>query len=211
MGSKIMESLLTRSNLLINELNPIISIGPNQNNKRWSGSWVMCDVAIEHAHSLQNLMSIGNCTSAISLLRLQFDALTRAVWMLWGATDKKVERIMQDLSVDTANADNGLPSHVEMIKQIDGKAPAEATRMLSEFRDLTWKASSSYVHGGIHAMKRHGEGYPIQLLKQIMTNSNGLVMLSAVHLASMSGNKHVLNDITRIRDTYRDILPKLNL
>lgn len=141
-----MESLLTRSNLLINELNPIISIGPSQNNKRWSGSWVMCDVAIEHAHSLQNLMGIGNCTSAISLLRLQFDALTRAVWMLWGATDKKVERIMQDLSVDTANADNGLPSHVEMIKQIDGKAPAEATRMLSEFRYLTWKASSSYVH-----------------------------------------------------------------
>lgn len=98
-----------------------------------------------------------------------------------------------------------------MIKQINGKAPAEATRMLSEFRDLTWKASSSYVHGGIHAMKRHGEGYPIQLLNQIITNSNGLVMLSAVHLATMTGNLHVLGDITRIRDTYRDILPKLNL
>jgi hypothetical protein len=206
-----MESLLTKSNLLINEINPIISLGPQQKNKRWLGSWVMCDVALEHAHSLQNLMSIGNCTSAMSLLRLQFDALTRAVWLLWGATDKKVERIMQEFSVDTANADNGLPSHFEMIKQIDGKAPAEATRMLSEFRDLTWKASSSYVHGGIHAMKRHGEGYPIQLLNQIITNSNGLVMLSAVHLATMTGNLHVLGDITRIRDTYRDILPKLNL
>jgi hypothetical protein len=97
-----------------------------------------------------------------------------------------------------------------MIKQINRKAPAEATRMLSEFRDVTWKASSSYVHSGIHAMKRHGEGYPIPLVKQIMTNSNGLVMLSAVHLASMSGNEHVLKDITRIRDTYRDVLPKLN-
>lgn len=100
-------------------------------------------------------MSIGNCTSAISLLRLQFDALTRSVWLLWGVFEKKVERIMQDLSVDTANADNGLPSHAEMIKQTDGKAPAEATRILSEFRDVTWKASSSYVHGGIHTMKRH--------------------------------------------------------
>lgn len=94
-----MESLLTKSNLLINEINPIISLGPQQKNKRWSGSWIMCDVALEHAHSLQNLMSIGNCTSAMSLLRLQFDALTRAVWLLWGATDKKVERIMQELSV----------------------------------------------------------------------------------------------------------------
>lgn len=206
-----MENILIKSALLLNELNPIISLGPAQNSKRWSGSWVICDVAIEHAHSLQNLMKIGNCTSAISLLRLQFDALTRSVWLLWGASEKKVELIMQDLSIDTANADNGLPSHVEMIKQIDGKAPAEATRMLSEFRDVTWKASSSYVHGGIHAMKRHGEGYPLQLLEQILINSNGLVMLSAVHLATMTGNMHVVNDITRIRDTYRSILPKLNL
>ncbi len=206
-----MENLLKKSSSLLNELNPIVSLGPNQNNMRWEGSWIMCDIAIEHAHSLQHLMNIGYCTSAISLLRLQFDALTRAVWLLWGATDKKVERIMQELSVESANADNGLPSHVEMIKQIDGKAPAEATRMLSEFRDVTWKASSSYVHGGIHAMKRHGEGYPIQLLKQILTNSNGLAMLSVVHLASMSGNVYVLNDITRIRDLYSDILPKLSL
>ena len=205
-----MESILERSNLLLNELNMIISLGPNKSSKRWVGSWIMCDIAIEHAHSLQNLMNIGNCTSAISLLRLQFDALTRSVWLLWGASEKKVDRIMQDLSIDTANADNGLPSHVEMIKQIDGKAPAEATRMLTEFRDVTWKASSSYVHGGIHAMKRHGEGYPLQLLEQILVNSNGLVMLSAVHLATMTGNMHVVNDISRIRETYRNILPKLN-
>lgn len=205
-----MEKLFLASSALLDELNPIISLGPNKSSKRWVGSWVMCDIAIEHAHSLQNLMKIGNCTSAISLLRLQFDALTRSVWLLWGASEKKVDRIMQDLSIDTANADNGLPSHVEMIKQVDGKAPAEATRMLTEFRDVTWKASSSYVHGGIHAMKRHGEGYPLQLLEQILVNSNGLVMLSAVHLATMTGNMHVLNDITRIRDTYRNILPKLN-
>ena len=206
-----MESLLAKSHLLINEINPIIILGPRQNINRWFGSWIMCDVAVEHAHSLQSLMDVGNYTSAMAVLRLQFDALTRSVWLLWGATDNKVERIMQKLSADTANADNGLPSHVEMIKQIDGKAPAEATRMLSEFRHLTWKASSSFVHGGIHAMQRHKDGYPLELLKQIMISSNGLVMLSAVHFASMTDNVYVLNDIARIRDSYRDILPKLNL
>lgn len=206
-----MEKLLTDSSLLLNEIDPIISVGPNQNNKRWLGSWIMCDVSLEHAHSLQTLMNIGNSTSAVSMLRLQFDALTRAVWLLWGATESKVDRIMQELTVDTANADNGLPSHVDMIKQIDGKAPAEATRMLKEFRDVTWKASSSYVHSGIHVMKRHGEGYPIPLTRQIIVNSNGLVMLSAVHLATMTGNEHVVGDIARIRDAYRSVLPKLNL
>jgi hypothetical protein len=156
-------------------------------------------------------MEMGNFTSAFSMLRLQFDALTRSVWLLWGATDSKVERIMQDLTIDTANADSGLPSHADMIKQIEQKAPSEATRLLIEFREVTWKASSSYVHGGIHAMKRASKGYPIILIKQIIVNSNGLVMLSAVQLATLTGNEHVNKDILRIRDEYRDILPKLNL
>lgn len=206
-----MEALLTKSNLLINEISPILAVGPNQNDKRWSGSWIMSDVALEHAHSLQSLMEIGNFTSAFSMLRLQFDALTRSVWLLWGATDSKVERIMQDLTNDTANADNGLPSHVDMIKQIEKSAPAEATRLLKEFREVTWKASSSFVHGGIHAMKRHSEGYPVILVKQIIISSNGLIMVTAVHLATLTGNEHVTNDIIRIRDKYRDVLPKLNL
>jgi len=206
-----MDKLLANSTKLLNEVNPIIALGPYDNQKRTIGSWVICDVALEHSHSIQTLMALGNYTSAISIIRLQFDALTRSVWMLWAATDTKVERIMQNLTVESSNADNGLPSHAEMIKQIGGKAPAEATRMLKEFRDVTWKASSSFVHGGIHAMKRHGEGYPTPLLKQILINSNGLVMLSAVHLATMARNQHVVADIPRIRDSYRDILPKLNL
>jgi hypothetical protein len=206
-----METLLTKSNALLNEISPIISVGPDRDDKRWSGSWIMCDIALEHAHSLQSLMEMGNFTSAFSMLRLQFDALTRSVWLLWGATDSKVERIMQDLTIDTANADSGLPSHADMIKQIEQKAPSEATRLLIEFREVTWKASSSYVHGGIHAMKRASKGYPIILIKQIIVNSNGLVMLSAVQLATLTGNEHVNKDILRIRDEYRDILPKLNL
>jgi len=42
------------------EISPILAVGPNQNDKGWSGSWVMCDVAIEHAHSLQSFMNISN-------------------------------------------------------------------------------------------------------------------------------------------------------
>ena len=67
------------------------------------------------------------------------------------------------------------------------------------------------MHGGIHAMKRHSEGYPVILVKQIIISSNGLIMVTAVHLATLTGNEHVTNDIIRIRDKYRDVLPKLNL
>lgn len=73
---------------------------------------------------------------------------------------------MLDLSTASANADNGPLSDVEMIKQIDGKAPVEATRMLTQFRNVNWKASTSHVHRGIHAVRRQVEGYPLQFLKK---------------------------------------------
>jgi hypothetical protein len=67
-----METLLTKSNALLNEISPIISVGPDRDDKRWSGSWIMCDIALEHAHSLQNFNGDGkfhfcvfNVTTAI--------------------------------------------------------------------------------------------------------------------------------------------------
>lgn len=206
-----MESMLIKTDQLQKEIIPMIAVGPFDNDKRILGSWVMCDTALEHAHSLHSLMSIGNFTSAVAMLRLQFDALTRSVWLLYAASEANVERIMQDLTIDSANADNGLPSHKQMIDQIAVKAPPEATRLLSEFRDVTWKASCSYVHSGLHTMKRHAEGYPVPLLKQIMQSSNGLLMLCTIQIAIMAKNEHIAKDIIRIRDSYRDILPKLNL
>jgi len=43
-----------------------------------------------------------------------------------------------------------------MIKALEGKAPEQAVAMFKEFRDVKWKGLNSYVHGGIHALQRHG-------------------------------------------------------
>lgn len=42
-------------------------------------------VAVEHATALRTLMALRLPTSAASLMRLQFEALTRGMWLLYAA------------------------------------------------------------------------------------------------------------------------------
>ncbi|WP_412034982.1 DUF6988 family protein, partial [Vibrio sp. 1403] len=47
----------------------------------------MCSVSLEHAESLKILLATRNFTSALGLLRLQFESLVRGMWVLYAASD----------------------------------------------------------------------------------------------------------------------------
>lgn len=51
----------------------------------------MCSVALEHGMSLRALMAMGLPTSAVGLMRLQFEALTRAMWLQYAASDLAID------------------------------------------------------------------------------------------------------------------------
>ncbi len=95
-----------------------------------------------------------------------------------------------------------------MIKALEGKAPAQAVAMFSEFKDVQWKGLNSYVHGGIHALQRHGSGYPIHL-EEIIKSSNGLLTMTAMVAAIQTGNEMVVKDIARIQNRHKDCMPDL--
>ena len=101
------------------------------------------------------------------------------------------------------------PNNAEMIKALEGKAPDQAVLMFKEFREVQWKGLNSYVHGGIHAMQRHGSGYPVQLIEQIIKSSNGLLTMTAMMAAILTGNLEITKDITRIQRRHKDCLPDL--
>ncbi len=58
----------------------------------------MCSVAFEHAESTKILIASGNFTSATGLVRLQFEALVRAMWLLYAASDASVSKLMCELT-----------------------------------------------------------------------------------------------------------------
>lgn len=90
-----------------------------------------------------------------------------------------------------------------------GKAPEQAVMMFNEFKDVQWKALNSYVHGGIHALQRHSAGYPEQLIIEIVKSSNGLLSMTAMMAAILTGNQVIAKDITKIQLRHKDCLPVL--
>ncbi|GEA07512.1 hypothetical protein KUL42_22730 [Alteromonas sp. KUL42] len=203
-----MDELLEKSEGLSSEFSRIFEYGPIDESNRVIASWVMCSVALEHSASLRQLVLNGNYTSAICIMRSQFEALTRALWLFYAASNQKVDNTMALLSERSQNADQK-PNNSEMITKLEGKAPEQAVQMLKEFRDIQWKALNSYVHGGIHALQRHGTGYPEKLVKDIIKSSNGLLTMTAMMAAILTGNKLIVQDISRIQLKHKDCLPVL--
>jgi len=137
-----MDELLEKSEGLNSEFSRIFEYGPADDSKRITSSWVMCLIAQEHGSSLRQLVMCGNYTSAICIKRSQFESFTRAVWLFYAASDKKIENTFTKLSELSQTSDQK-PNNAEMIKALDGKAPAQAVTMLTEFRDVQWKPLNS--------------------------------------------------------------------
>lgn len=148
-------------------------------------------------------------TSAIAVMRLQFEALTRSVWILYAASDAAVEKLTAPLTRTNEKAANKLPMLAEMLTALDGKAPPAALQMLNQFKDITSAALNSFVHGGIHAINRHSEGYPVTLLIQVLRNSNGLLTMTGMMFATLAGDQELMRKMSQIQTPFRECLPDL--
>ena len=47
-------------------------------------------------------------------------------------------------------------------------AAAAPAAMLGQFNKMQRNALNSFIHGGNHALRRHEEGYPIELVRQLV-------------------------------------------
>ncbi|WP_369743936.1 hypothetical protein AB8S08_04955 [Pseudidiomarina sp. PP-1MA] len=171
-------------------------------------SRVMCSVAFEHAESAKMLISGGNLTSATGLVRLQYEALVRAMWLLYAASDTAVSKLTSELTQEAADRANKLPMLSEMLEKLQGKAPQEPVNMLLEFREYSWKPLSSFVHGGIHAIHRHSKGYPLTLLEQMVRISNGVSVMVGMLLVILHGGGEQSGKMPKIQREFADCLPE---
>lgn len=171
----------------------------------------MCSVAFEHAESIKLLIASGNFTSAIGLLRLQYEAFTRSMWLFYAASDMAVSKLMVELTRDSAKRSDKLSMLSEMLKKLEGKAPDVALSQLLEFKEYSWRPLSSYIHGGIHAVNRHSKGYPLPILSQTIKASNGLSVMVGMLLVILANDIHLQGTIPRIQSEFLDCLPDCNL
>ena len=90
---------------------------------------------------------------------------------------------------------------------MDGKAPEIAVSILLEFKEYSWKPLSSYVHGGIHAMRRREKGYPVPLLEQVVRASNGVTLMTGMVWVILSNNPMLTGAIPSIQRDLQTVYP----
>jgi hypothetical protein len=199
--------ILMLSATLEEKLISFFDLKPYDSSDRILSSRIMCSVAFEHAESVKILIASGNFTSATGLVRLQYEALVRAIWLLYAASELSRSTLMSELTNESATKASKLPMLGDMLKNLEGKAPQEAMDKLFEFKEYSWKPLNFYVHGGIHAINRHSKGYPLPLLFQVLKASNGLSVMVGMLLVILSGDSRQSGKITKISKEFVDCLP----
>ncbi len=169
----------------------------------------LAGAAMEHGQSLRVLVSAGLVTSAICLMRPQFEALARSVWTMYAASDADIDRMQAPLTLESEKAASKLPMLGKILAEIAVKAPAGPVQMLASFKESSLVSLNSYVHGGLHVLRRQVEGYPEVLVAQIVRNSNGLQTMAGMLLAMLSGSQAAASKMGKIQPTFADCLPEL--
>jgi hypothetical protein len=72
-----------------------------------------------------------------------------------------------------------------------------------------WSALNSFVHAGIHPLRRHVEGYPLPLILDVLRNSNGLSTMAGMTLAILTGDENISQSMARVQPQFADCLPDL--
>ncbi len=203
-----LEHLLTRSSELAMTLGEFLTTVPRDRSSRIACSRTLCSVSFEHCQAVRVLIANGYFTSSLGVLRMQYDALVKATWVVFAAPDKAIGQLQLELDHDAAAQADRVPTLTEMLTALKGStAPPQAVAMLSEFKDYSWKPLSSYVHGGLHAISRQGNGYPIGLLTQALQSSNGLLMMAGMMLIMLSGELAHRGKMPAIEKAFADCLP----
>lgn len=168
---------------------------------------VACSMSLEHWTATLSLLRAGMLPSAVVVHRSQFEALLRSIWILYAAPEEQLSKLSANLTVETEQSAKNLPQAADMMAAVNKKGPPQAYEALNRFKENSWKALNSYVHAGIHPIRRHAEGYPTQLIEGIARNANGLAILSAMQAVVLSGVQPLQREILDLATQYPDCMP----
>jgi hypothetical protein len=166
-----------------------------------------CDLCVEHARTLRAAFAVGSPNSGSAVLRLQYEALLRAAWLMFAATPAQIERLAKTLDLESEQAAKNLPGYLEMLNAVGKVAPDALAAPLAEFNQYSRYALNSFVHSGIHALHRVRHGYPLELALTVVRFSNAIMHFAYRLLATLSGSQQRMDRVTRIYVDFRDCVP----
>ncbi len=204
----IEHEIFQRSELLVQNMIEVINHPAYDNSGRIAASGNLCQMSIEHSCAFRSLSERRMFASSFVVLRAQFEAVLRAIWVLHCASDDQIMRISAQLDAGSEQSAKNLPQVQDMLTALASvsvaKVPFDA---LTEFKGSAWKALNSYAHSGIHPLSRMVEGYPIDLVINTVKISNGLAMIAAMQFCVLTGIGGLQKRLTPLNERFQDCLP----
>jgi hypothetical protein len=75
-------------------------------------------VALEHALAVRAAAQVGAMNSAAAVLRMQYEGLLRAAWLLFAANPAYVEKLAMPLSLAAEKGAKNLPGNLDMLAEL---------------------------------------------------------------------------------------------
>ena len=168
---------------------------------------IACQLSIEHALTLRLAFAALAPNSGTAVLRLQYEALLRAAWLLFSASPTQVEKLSRVLDLQSEQAAKNLPGYLDMLEAVVKKAPLGLSAPLVEFNQYSRHALNSFIHGGIHPLHRARNGFPAEMAATLVRFSNGLAHFAYRMLASLSGSQRRMDRVTHTYASFKDCVP----
>ncbi|BBQ10051.1 DUF6988 family protein [Stenotrophomonas maltophilia] len=200
-----MEGLLNRSALLREAILSTVDHPLADDSPRLLASMDAALLSLEHADALRTLLQAGMASSAMALMRCQYEAFTRSVWILHCAADVQVELL--SLPPEAGMSEKGLPTLSKMLEAF--AKVAELDNLLPHLIELkvhAWAPLNSFVHAGVHAMSRSRVGFSMALAINVIRMSNNLSMMAGQHLATLTGVPGLQKEVLRLDETFAECL-----
>jgi hypothetical protein len=169
----------------------------------------MSTMVIGHGLAIRLLVSAEQFASATALLRVQFEAVVRAIWLHFAAAEESVEDFALLVSTSASHEAADTPKVPDMLNAIDRVAPPQVGEMLRDLKVSAWGAMNSRVYGGIHPVIRASSGYSSDYVLGMLRNANGLTTMAAMLIAILSGDERVSKGMVQIQMDHLDCLPPL--
>lgn len=158
------------------------------------------DIVIEHHSSIVALCDLKLYGSALALLRVQYEAFIRGLWLRYVATENDLSRFKRD---------KVKPNFYELIEAIETTKGIKSG-ILSHIQNKQWGIFNSFTHTGVEALlRRMGEkttGYDNYKSEDI-TNGlrfSGLILLfCASEVAILTDNDELIDNTVNVLQNYK--------
>lgn len=154
---------------------------------------VLLDLCMEHHAGIVHLVAGRVSGSAFALIRPQFEALVRALWLNVCATPEQLKTFLDD---------DELPLNFgQMIDAVE-KHDHFDDKILSGIKGRVWHAMHGYTHGGMHQIARRVKGgsiepnYEPEEIIEVLKASGLFALMALLHVGRLASNDKVIGDVT---------------